>query len=176
VDGLSARAGHPEGNIVAVHGDLWTLKCERGCGYSEKNVEDPVVPALRVDEEFPDDEDLPVIDRGKLPHCPKCQALLRPGVVFFNEQLLGTTPLYARFSDDCVEAATDTVEEWLFNNHVDLILVIGTSGVVYPAAGYAWSVKMRGGKVAVFNIESDTAGGERLDDWMFEGIPAFNNF
>jgi NAD-dependent SIR2 family protein deacetylase len=68
------------------------------------------------------------------------------------------------------ESATDTVEEWLFNNPVDLILVIGTSGVVYPAAGYAWSVKMRGGKVAVFNIESDTGGGERLDDWMFEGM------
>jgi NAD+-dependent protein deacetylase sirtuin 5 len=66
-------------------------------------------------------------------------------------------------------AATDTVEEWLFNNHVDLILVIGTSGVVYPAAGYAWSVKMRGGKVAVFNVESGVDGEERLDDWMFEG-------
>jgi hypothetical protein len=61
------------------------------------------------------------------------------------------------------------VQEWLFDNHVDLMLVIGTSGVVYPAAGYAWSVKMRGGKVAVFNIEKDS-GGERLEDWMFEGI------
>ena len=62
-------------------------------------------------------------------------------------------------SDIGTVSATDTVEEWLFNNHVDLILVIGTSGVVYPAAGYAWSVKMRGGKVAVFNIESDTLEG-----------------
>lgn len=61
------------------------------------------------------------------------------------------------------------MEEWLFDNHVDLMLVIGTSGVVYPAAGYAWSVKMRGGKVAVFNIEEDS-GGERLEDWMFKGI------
>jgi NAD-dependent SIR2 family protein deacetylase len=69
-----------------------------------------------------------------------------------------------------VVSATDKVEEWLFQNYVDLILVIGTSGVVYPAAGYAWSVKMRGGKVAVFNIESDSGGGEKLDDWMFEGI------
>ena len=68
-----------------------------------------------------------------------------------------------------VVSATDKVQEWLFDNHVDLILVIGTSGVVYPAAGYAWNVKMRGGKVAVFNIESDP-GGEKLDDWMFEGM------
>jgi NAD+-dependent protein deacetylase sirtuin 5 len=69
-----------------------------------------------------------------------------------------------------VVSATDKVQEWLFDNHVDLILVIGTSGVVYPAAGYAWSVKMRGGKVAVFNIETDYGGGEKLHDWMFEGM------
>ena len=69
-----------------------------------------------------------------------------------------------------VVSATDKVQEWLFDNHVDLILVIGTSGVVYPAAGYAWDVKMRGGKVAVFNIESDPSGGDRLNDWMFEGV------
>lgn len=79
-------------NIVEVHGDLWTLKCERGerCGYTEKNMNDPVVPALQVtDEEFPDDEEVPRIPKGALPHCPKCNSLLRPGVVFFNEQLPG---------------------------------------------------------------------------------------
>jgi hypothetical protein len=68
---------------------------------------------------------------------------------------------------DGIVKATDTVQEWLFDNHVDLILVIGTSGVVYPAAGYAWSVKMRGGKVAVFNVESDS---DQQEDWMFEGM------
>lgn len=66
-----------------------------------------------------------------------------------------------------IVSATDKVQEWLFDNHVDLILVIGTSGVVYPAAGYAWSVKMRGGKVAVFNIESDA---DSQADWTFEGF------
>jgi NAD-dependent SIR2 family protein deacetylase len=92
VDGLSLRAGHPEDNIVAVHGDLWALKCETAprCDYWEKNTKDPVVPALNV-EEFPDDEDLPAVPRGELPHCPKCKSLLRPGVVFFNEQLPGLT-------------------------------------------------------------------------------------
>lgn len=93
MDGLSLRAGHPEENIVAVHGDLWALKCERSrCDYWEKNLKDPVVPALRVEEEFRDDEDLPMIPRGELPHCPKCKSLLRPAVVFFNEQLPGLIP------------------------------------------------------------------------------------
>jgi NAD-dependent SIR2 family protein deacetylase len=92
VDGLSLKAGHPSEYIVAVHGDLWTLKCERArCDYSEKNMNDPVVPALKVDTQFPDDEDVETIPRSELPHCPKCNSLLRPGVVFFNEQLPGRT-------------------------------------------------------------------------------------
>ena len=92
VDGLSSRAGHPEGNIVAMHGDLWTLKCEKSwCKYSEKNFKDPLVPALKVEEDFPDDEDVKKIPRRELPHCPKCDNLLRPGVVFFNEQLPGSS-------------------------------------------------------------------------------------
>lgn len=94
VDGLSARAGHPEANIVAVHGDLWTLRCERTrCRYSEKNLNDPIVPALKVQEDFPDDEEVPRIPNRELPHCPKCDGLLRPGVVFFNEQLPGIRDL-----------------------------------------------------------------------------------
>jgi len=64
--------------------------------------------------------------------------------------------------------AIDKIQEWL-DEKVDLILVIGTSGVVYPAAGYAWEVKMKGGKVAVFNIEKDSDGVHALHDWMFEG-------
>jgi NAD-dependent deacetylase sirtuin 5 len=67
------------------------------------------------------------------------------------------------------------VKEWLFDPHVDLILVVGTSGVVYPAAGYAWNVKMSGGKVAVFNIEEDFSPGDKLDDWMFTGTSSDDN-
>ena len=91
VDDLSPRAGHPPKNIVAMHGDLWSVKCERHrCDYIEKNLKDPIVSALAVsDEEFPEDEAVTTIPKGELPHCPKCNSLLRPAVVFFNEQLPG---------------------------------------------------------------------------------------
>jgi NAD+-dependent protein deacetylase sirtuin 5 len=164
---LSLRAGHPDANIVTVHGDLWNLKCERKrCGYSEKNLKDPIVPALLVgDKEFPNDEDVPNIPKSELPHCPKCGSLLRPGVVFFNEQL----PSFVKFQTLLtLESATDKVQEWLFDKHVDLVLLIGTSGLVYPAAGYTWDIKMRGGKVAVFNIEHNDSA-DRMHDWLFEG-------
>lgn len=53
------------------------------------------------------------------PHCA-CGALLRPGVVWFGEAL----------PDDAVARAVSTIRA------ADLLLVIGTSGVVYPAAGF----------------------------------------
>jgi len=52
------------------------------------------------------------------PRCA-CGAMLRPDVVWFGELL----------PDDAVARATQAMRE------ADLVLVIGTSGVVYPAAG-----------------------------------------
>jgi NAD-dependent deacetylase len=53
------------------------------------------------------------------PHC-ECGALLRPDVVWFGETL----------PEDAVARAVNAIRT------ADLLLVIGTSGVVYPAAGF----------------------------------------
>lgn len=53
------------------------------------------------------------------PHC-QCGALLRPGVVWFGEML----------PDEAVARAVSAIRA------ADLLLVIGTSGVVHPAAGF----------------------------------------
>jgi NAD-dependent deacetylase len=53
------------------------------------------------------------------PHC-ECGALLRPDVVWFGEML----------PDEAVARAVSAIRA------ADLLLVIGTSGVVYPAAGF----------------------------------------
>lgn len=47
----------------------------------------------------------------------------------------------------------------------DLLLVLGTSSTVYPAAGFAAQVQAQGGKAAIFNMEE---AGERAD-FFFEG-------
>ncbi len=72
------------------------------------------------------------------PRCDDCGGMLRPGVVWFGE----TIPPQA------MAAATAAVE------NCDLLLVIGTSGVVYPAAGLAHLAKQCGAVVAEFNLES----------------------
>jgi len=73
---------------------------------------------------------------GSPPHCPQCGNRLRPAVVWFGEML----------AQDVLAAAERASQA------CDLMLVIGTSGVVYPAAGLARSVP-RGAKVVVINPE-----------------------
>jgi NAD-dependent deacetylase len=70
-------------------------------------------------------------------HCEKCGGLLRPHIVWFGE------PLDPRDVMD----ATDAVED------CDAILVIGTSAVVYPAAGFPLLAKRNGAVVIEVNIE-----------------------
>ena len=71
---------------------------------------------------------------GSPPRCGGCGNLRRPAVVWFGEAL--PVKAFAR-----AEAAAQ---------ECDLMLVVGTSGVVYPAAGLA---RMARGKVVVVNPE-----------------------
>ena len=68
------------------------------------------------------------------PRCPTCGNLRRPAVVWFGEML----PAAELAAAEAASAACD------------VMLVVGTSGVVYPAAGLARSTR---GKVAVLNPE-----------------------
>lgn len=65
-----------------------------------------------------------------------CGALLRPGVVWFGEAL---PPAVWQDAERAAEQA-------------DLFLVIGTSALVYPAAGLAEIAKRAGAKVVEINI------------------------
>jgi NAD-dependent deacetylase len=71
------------------------------------------------------------------PLCGKCGSFLRPNVVFFEEQL--------DVAD--VQAADARTKV------TDLFLVVGTSGIVYPAAAFAQIAGMCGAYVMEFNVE-----------------------
>ncbi len=94
-----------------------------------------------------------VVDkRIPLPEIPpkcECGGLLRPGVVWFGE------PLPQRIWQDA-EIATRSAE---------LFLVIGTSAVVYPAAGLARIAKSSGARVVEINI-AETALTEEIDEFL----------
>ncbi|SJM83649.1 related to NAD-dependent protein deacylase [Zygosaccharomyces bailii] len=114
-----------------------------------------------------DFEPLPELKEDSLPHCPKCgEGLLRPGVVWFGEPL----PLMEMVKVDKFFAP----EEENANDHIDLVLVIGTSGKVWPAMGYVERCKQNGGRVAIFNTHIEDKEKVRKDKtlWGFEGEAA----
>ena len=69
---------------------------------------------------------------GRPPSCGGCGNLVRPAVVWFGEMLPA----------DALEAAEGAARA------CDLMLVVGTSGAVYPAAGLA---RLAAGRVVVLN-------------------------
>jgi NAD-dependent protein deacetylase/lipoamidase len=95
-----------------------------------------------------ENRDVPI---SLLPTCPRCRGLLRPHIVWFGESL---------FPDDLARcaAALQTCE---------VLLVIGTSGVVYPAAGFASVAKEAGAFVAEINLEPTPQSG--LVDLSLQG-------
>ena len=111
VDGLHQRAGS-EG-VIELHGNLFANKWLGGCGKCDVATAEP----------------------GRPPRCATCGAMLRPGVVWFGEQL----PLVATYR---AEEAASTC---------DVCLVVGTSGLVYPAASLPGRAKDGGAKVIVVN-------------------------
>jgi len=74
VDDLHARAALPNEKMVQIHGDIFVTRCSR-CHFS------------RLDYEHDHDYERDYEHENVLPRCPKCNALMRPGVVWFGEQL-----------------------------------------------------------------------------------------
>ncbi|OPX97887.1 MAG: NAD-dependent protein deacylase [Syntrophorhabdus sp. PtaB.Bin006] len=77
-----------------------------------------------------------VVLKSVPPKC-ECGALLRPDVVWFGESI----PTLA------LENAFRVIEQ------CDTLIVVGTSGVVYPVASFPQTVKQNGGFVIEVNVE-----------------------
>ncbi|KAG6355724.1 hypothetical protein INS49_003688 [Diaporthe citri] len=171
--GLSSRAGHPKDRLRLLHGSILDLKCFDECGYVERdNLSDPLCPALEAASAVntPPDQSgrlplldpkvpVPRIDVKDLPHCPRCKTgLLRPGVVWFGEALDGEM--------------LNATDEWIASAPVDIMLVVGTAAVVYPAAGYTQKAKRKGAVVAVINPDKGACAGLGSKDFFFQGDAA----
>jgi len=76
-------------------------------------------------------------DMGPLPRCTKCNGMLRPHVVWFGEAL----------DQDLLLQAIGA------SRNCQVMLVIGTSAVVQPAASLALEAKGSGAMVAEINLE-----------------------
>jgi NAD-dependent deacetylase len=111
VDGLHRRAGSR--NVVELHGNIGRVKCSR---------ENTVV------EHWTEISD-------EVPRCAGCGALLRPDVVWFEENLPA----------DALRAAEDAARR------CQIMLVVGTSAEVYPAAALPGYAKSAGATIVEIN-------------------------
>jgi NAD-dependent deacetylase len=107
IDGLHQRAGSQD--VVEVHGSIRTAEC-LACG-----------------EEA-------ALDRA-MPRCPRCGAIMKPGVVMFGELL----PAGA------IDRATQLALA------AGLLLVVGSALEVYPVAGLPEEALSAGGTLAIVN-------------------------
>jgi NAD-dependent deacetylase len=119
VDGLHDLAGSK--NLIKLHGDIWVLRCTQ-CG------------AERVSRD--ELNDLP-------PYC-ECGGMLRPGVVWFGEDL----------PEGAMERSADAVRR------AEVLIVAGTSAQVYPAAGLIPLALGSGATVIEVNPEETDFSGE----------------
>jgi len=107
IDGLHQKAGSK--HVYELHGSVhrnYCLSC--GAKYDLAYILDP------AHCQKPDS------DTQYIPWCEKCGGLVRPDVVLYEEGL----------DDDTVSGAVDAIAK------ADLLIVGGTSLVVYPAAGF----------------------------------------
>ena len=123
VDDLHARAGLPREKMVQIHGDIFIMRCSR-CDFS------------RTGHEHEHEHEY---EREAVPQCPRCDALMRPGVIWFGEQL------------DAEKI--DIVEDYLNHGPCDLVLVIGTTALF----GYIidWAIRARGENGELIEINPD---------------------
>jgi NAD-dependent deacetylase len=132
VDGLHAAAGSER--IVEMHGNLMRTRC-----------------AVCDRAPFADTTAYPA---GQVPACGTCRAqgrdaLLRPDIVWFGEML--------------PPGALDRIGAFLTAAGHDLVFVaVGTSGLVYPAAGLVDATKQVGGTSWLVNLEAP-ANATRFD-------------
>jgi NAD-dependent deacetylase len=123
------------GDVVELHGSLDAFRC--------------------LDRGHPFDvrvlDELGVLEPREVdpPACPACGSPIRPAVVWFGELL----PAAA------VERA------WEAAASCDAMLVVGTSALVYPAAGLPWTTLERGGIVIEINPDRTPLSDRPVVSW-----------
>ena len=117
VDDLHERAGVSPEKRVQIHGDIFVTRCSRcDFGFIERTEE-----------------------QQEIPTCTKCAALMRPGVVWFGEQLPWNE--------------VQRVENFLNRGACDLVIVAGTTATFGYIIDWALRASRDGGELIEVNPE-----------------------
>jgi len=116
IDMLHQKAGSR--NVIEMHGTLKTFSCTQCFQQTDS------LPFLK-----------PFVERGEMPRCPHCGALLKPDVILFGEQL--PQKALSAAQHDC--------------RACDLMLVAGSSLEVLPVASLPMQALDRGAHLIIIN-------------------------
>ena len=100
---------------------------------------------------------------GRPPRCPQCGNPVRPAVIWFGEML----------PEDALRQAEQAA------SRCDVMLVVGTAGAVYPAAGLAHQARAVGAQVIIVNphpCELDELAHLRLAGSAAQVLPRLLDF
>jgi NAD-dependent SIR2 family protein deacetylase len=175
VDGLHQAAGSRR--VLDLHGRLDVVEC-LDCRARVRREDlqellvawnptfgqraDDAAPAQGVDGEVRPDGDTPVsrsLDGFRVPDCPQCGGVLKPGVVFFGENV-------PRSRVAAVESALD---------QADALLVVGSSLMVWSGYRFVRAARERGLPVAAINLGRTRADEEitlKIEGDCAEVLPA----
>lgn len=128
IDNLHQQGGSR--TVIEMHGNHHHLQC----------------PDCGIISDLPDS----LLHGDDVPHCSRCDAVVKPNVVLFGENV------------HCSNEIDDLL------HRCDLLMVVGTSAQVYPAALLPEQVRASGGLIYEFNIDA-TALTAKGCDYFFQG-------
>ena len=132
VDDLHARAGLPKEKMVQIHGDIFVTWCSRcDFGFTERKHDH--------DHDHEHEHEQEEEEENVVPRCAKCGALMRPGVVWFGEQLPWTE--------------LRRVETYLDRGACDLVIVAGTTATFGYIIDWALRARAPNGELIEVNPE-----------------------
>src|SRR6266446_4496694 len=120
-------SGWEKKRCCKIHGDIFLTRCSR-CDFTYREQEDP--PMLHSGAAG---------EHEKIPKCTKCDALMRPGVVWFGEQL--------------DPAKIDVVESYLASGACDIVIVAGTTATFGYIVDWALRASGKNGQLIEVNPE-----------------------
>lgn len=129
IDNLHQEAGNTD--VIEVHGNGFRLSCI-SCGGLRVHERKRLIRETREKIVSMKDFSVSAI-AGLMPACDRCRSVMRPDVVMFGEVVKEIPRAFAA-ARNC-----------------DVMLAIGTSGVVYPAAHLPFDAKDAGARVIVVN-------------------------
>jgi NAD-dependent deacetylase len=128
VDDLHKRAGLAKAEMVQIHGDIFVTRCSR-CDFWHPPSSDYGAAGEQQQQQ----------EQNGVPRCAKCDAPMRPGVVWFGEPL----PL----------RETQRVEKYLQRDPCGVVIVAGTTATFGYIIDWALRASRRGGQLIEVNPE-----------------------